>query len=207
MASIVTRGNRFHVIITYRDEQGQRHQKWEAFDTMAEAKKRKIEIEYHQQAGSFTIPDCKTLDELLAEYVSLYGKTKWSISAFTANTALIRNYISPHLGELKLREITARVLEKYYQTLLKTPAVPKATDRKCKKTISYVQPPTVRKIHNLLRSAFNQAEKWELIEKNPTRFATLPKQEKKEREIWDSQTLFTAIEKCQDERLKAHWLC
>lgn len=202
MAAIITRGNKFHVVITYRDEQGKRHQKWEAFDTMADAKKRKIEIEYQQQTSSFTVPDCKTLDELLTEYVSLYGKTKWSISAFTANTGLIRNYISPLLGELKLREITARVLEKYYQTLLKTPAVPKATDRKCKKTISYVQPPTVRKIHNLLRSAFNQAEKWELIEKNPTRFATIPKSEKKEREIWDSQTLFSAIEKCQDDRLK-----
>lgn len=101
---------------------------------LQEAKARKAEIEYSQQLGTFTIPNCTTVSELLFEYVSLYGKTKWSISAYTANTALIAHYIEPYLGNMKLREITARSLEKYYQTLLKTPAVHKMTDRKSKKT-------------------------------------------------------------------------
>ena len=77
--------------------------------------------------------------------------------------SLIRHYIEPLLGSVKLKEITARTLEKYYQTLLKTPAVPKMTDRKNKKSSSLVTPTTIHKVHNLLRSAFNQAEKWDLI--------------------------------------------
>lgn len=60
----------------------------------------------------------------------------------------------------------------------------------------------IRKVHNLLRSAFNQAEKWDLIEKNPARYATIPKQVVKPREIWDAPTLFKAIECCEDQRLK-----
>lgn len=44
--------------------------------------------------------------------------------------------------------------------------------------------------------------KWELIEKNPAQLATVPKAEKKTRAIWDADTLFHAIEVCEDERLK-----
>ena len=134
MASITTRNDRFCVIYSYVDDKGNRRQKWETFQTLQEAKARKAEIEYSQQLGTFTIPNCTTVSELLSEYVSLYGKTKWSISAYTANTALIANYIEPYLGNQKIREVTARSLEKYYQTLLKTPAVHKMTDRKSNKT-------------------------------------------------------------------------
>lgn len=169
---------------------------------MPEAKQRKSEIEYKQQLGSFTIPTCNTLNELLKEYVSLYGKTKWAINGYSSNTGLIRHYIAPKLGELRLKEITPRVLEMFYQGLLKTPAVPLMTDKKYRQTGKFVQPPTIRKIHNLLHSAFKQAQKWELIEKNPAEFATLPKYEMQERDIWDSQTLFHAIDCCEDERLK-----
>lgn len=202
MATIICKRNRFNVVYSYYDEAGKRHQKWEAFSTMPEAKQRKSEIEYKQQLGSFTIPTCNTLNELLKEYVSLYGKTKWAINGYSSNTGLIRHYIAPKLGELRLKEITPRVLEMFYQGLLKTPAVPLMTDKKYRQTGKFVQPPTIRKIHNLLHSAFNQAEKWELIEKNPAKFATLPKYEMKERDIWDSQTLFHAIDCCEDERLK-----
>ena len=202
MATIICKRNKFNVVYSYYDEAGKRHQKREAFSTMPEAKQRKSEIEYKQQLGSFTIPTCNTLNELLKEYVSLYGKTKWAINGYSSNTRLIRHYIAPKLGELRLKEITPRVLEMFYQGLLKTPAVPLMTDKKYRQTGKFVQPPTIRKIHNLLHSAFNQAEKWELIEKNPAKFATLPKYEMQERDIWDSQTLFHAIDCCEDERLK-----
>ena len=76
------------------------------------------------------------------------------------------------------------------------------TDRKIKKTNATVTPSTVRRVHSLLRSAFNQAEKWDLVDKNPARYATVPKAQPKEREIWDAPTLFQAIECCEDERLK-----
>ena len=70
---------------------------------------------------------------------------------------LIRNYISPAIGSMKLTEITSRVLEKFYMNLLKTKAVLRITDRKGAKVTRYVTPSTVRKIHNLLKSCFHQA--------------------------------------------------
>ena len=32
----------------------------------------------------FTLPTCNTLNELLKEYVSLYGKTKWAINGYSS---------------------------------------------------------------------------------------------------------------------------
>lgn len=202
MATIVQRKDRYCVVYLYDAEDGKRKQKWETFKTMADAKRRKAEIEYRQELGNLVIPQCKTLNELLKEYVSLYGKGTWSMSVYGSNTKLIEHYISPIIGDMKLTDITARVLEKYYITLLKTKAVPKCTDKKGSKSVSYVTPATIRKIHNVLRSAFTQAMKWELLEKNPATFANVPKAEPKKRDIWDAPTLFHAIEVCEDERLK-----
>ena len=86
--------------------------------------------------------------------------------------------------------------------LLKTPAVEQHSHQQKAKKPTCVAPPTVRKVHNILRSAFHQAVKWELMEKNPAMYATVPKAEKKKREVWDAPTLFRATELCEDERLK-----
>lgn len=51
-------------------------------------------------------------------------------------------------------------------------------------------------------SCFEQAVKWELMEKNPTDYASVPKAEYKKRDIWTAETLFQALELCEDERLK-----
>ena len=93
-------------------------------------------------------------------------------------------------------------------TLLQTKAVVRCTDKQYTKREtpgkrdSFVTAGTVRRVHKLLNSAFTQAMKWELIEKNPAQLATVPKAEKKTRAIWDADTLFHALEVCEDERLK-----
>lgn len=140
MASIVQRNNRYNVVYLYDDEAtGKRKQKWESFKIMDDAKRRKAEIEYRQELGTMVIHQCKTVNELLKEYVSLYGKTTWSMSAYSSNTALIENYISPIIGNMKLSGVTARVLEKYYMQLLKTPSVHRITQKE-----AYLQGEEVR---------------------------------------------------------------
>lgn len=199
MASIVQRGNRFCVVYQYTNENGERKQKWETYKTSSDAKRRKKEIEYKEELGTFTVPKCRSLDDLLREYVALYGKATWAISTYTSNVSLIENYISPIIGSMKLNEITTRVMEKYYQQLLKTKPVEPIIG---KKKNEFLTPHTVRSVHKLLHSCFEQAVKWELMEKNPTDYASVPKAEYKKREIWTAETLFQALELCEDERLK-----
>lgn len=196
MASIKKRGEKFCVIYSYMDGEGNRKQKWETYASLAEAKKRKKEIEYKTTIGTIVIPKCVYLKELLDEYISLYGKEKWAISTYGNNVSLINNYIIPVIGETKLSDINTRFLEVYYQQLLKKKAVPNKAFRKPKEEL--VSTSTVRDIHKILRSCFEQAVKWELIEKNPAIHATVPKYKAQKREIWTAETLMRATELCDD---------
>ena len=200
MASIRERNGKFNVIYSYTDPDGKRKQKWETYATKAEAKKRKKEIEYKEEMGSMVIPQCKTMKELLEEYVALYGKDNWALPTYDGNVSLINNYILPIIGDVKLAEINTRFIEKYYQKLLKTPAV--INPMIGKRMNEYVSTSTIRDIHKLLRSCFQQAIKWELMEKNPCIYATVPKHKTKKRDIWTAETLMYAMEVCEDERLK-----
>ena len=200
MASIKERNGKFVVIYSYKDENDNRKQKWETYNTKLEAKKRKQEIEYKQEMGSFIVPQCHTVKDLLDEYIALYGKDKWAISTYEGNVGLIHNYILPILGKEKLSDINTRFIEKFYQKLLKIPAVISPTGKKPAQ--EFVTACTVREIHKLLRSCFEQAVKWELIEKNPCIYATVPKHKSKKREIWTAETLMHAMEVCDNDRLR-----
>lgn len=199
MASIVKRKNKYAVVYNYIDENGNKRQKWESFNTNAEAKKRKTQIEYEKDNGTLIIPQAKTIKELLEEYVSIYGVNTWAMSTYEARRSLISNYINPIIGDMQISDVNTRVLDKYYQSLLK---VKSKVVKNRKSTTEYLTCHTVREVHKLLRNAFNQAVKWEMVAKNPCLNATLPKEEHKPREIWDAETLFKAIDLCEDDILK-----
>ena len=199
MASIVKRNGNFCVVYSYKDINGIAKQKWETFSALPDAKARRKEIEYKESVGTFVAPQCKTLNDLLSEYITLYGRSKWAFSTYQSNVARIDNYIRPIIGSIKLQDITTRVIEGYYQKLLKYEAVdPKFGTRKNE----YVSTSTIRDIHKTLRSAFEQAIKWELMEKNPCTHATVPKHTPQKREIWTAETLFHALEVCDDPKLR-----
>ena len=199
MASIVKRKNKFSVVYTYTDDKGEKRQKWETFPTNAEAKRRKAEVEFQQESGTLVIPEAKTVKELLEDYTSIYGVNTWAMSTYEARRSLIFNYINPILGDVKLSDLNTRMMEKYYQNLLK---VKSRVVNNRKPNTEYLSCHTVREVHKLLRSAFNQAVKWELMQKNPCANATLPQEEHKPRDIWDAPTLFKALELCDDDILK-----
>ena len=140
---------------------------------MQKQKKRKKQIEYEQDSGTFFIPTAKTLNDLLDEYMSIYGVNTWAMSTYESRRGLARNYITPIIGDMLLSDITPRMMDKYYRDLLSVKTV-SVNNRK--PTSEYLTPHTVREIHKLLRSAFNQAVRWELISRNPVLNATLPKE-------------------------------
>ena len=199
MASIVKRKKKYSVVYTYTDENGNKRQKWETFETNAEAKKRKLQVEYEQESGTFIPPSAKTVNDLLDEYMSIYGVNTWAMSTYESRKSLIANYIRPLIGDMKLEDVTPRIMDKYYRDLLSVKAV---SSKYVKARTEYLTPHTVREVHKTLRNAFNQAVKWELMSKNPCINATLPKEEHKTRDIWDADTLFRAIELCDDDILR-----
>ena len=131
-------------------------------------------------------------------FVSTYGEKKWGVSMYDSQTALIANYINPIIGDMEVQDITTRVVDKYIQTLQKTPSVSRK-NRKAR--TEFVTNSTIEKIIKLLRCAFKQAVRWELIEKNPFDNVVLPKTEYKKRDIWDAETIRLALDQCTDSKL------
>lgn len=194
VASIIKRKTKYSVVYTYTDNAGSKRQKWETCGSYAEAKKRKAEIEYQIGTGVFIPPNTSTLSDFLDEYVSLYGVSTWAPSTFDGHKALIENYIKPIIGDVKLDDVNPRMITKFYKDLQTVQAVP----RYGHPAGELISPRTIREIHKLLRNAFNQAVKWEIMARNPAQNATVPKVEKHERDIWDAQTLMTALSLCED---------
>lgn len=62
-------------------------------------------------------------------------------------------------------------------------------------------PANIEKVIKLLRSAFKQAVRWEVIARNPFDFVTLPKVERKPREIWTAEIIRKALDSCKDAKL------
>lgn len=117
---------------------------------------------------------------------------------YDSQTALIANYINPIIGDMEVQAITPRVVDKYIQTLQKTPPVCK---RNRKPKTEFVSNQNIEKIIKLLRCAFKQAVRWELIGKNPFDNVVLPKTEYKKRDIWDAETIRLALDQCTDNKL------
>lgn len=111
MASLVERNGRYCVVYSYKDKTGKRRQKWETYKTMQEAKKRKKEIEYRADVGQMVVPHCKTVKDLMEEYITLYGKEAWALSTYSSNVSMINNYIVPIIGGDKLENINTRFIE------------------------------------------------------------------------------------------------
>lgn len=117
---------------------------------------------------------------------------------YDGQTALIANYINPIIGDMEVQDITTRVVDKYIQTLQKTPSV---SGKNRKARTEFVTNSTIEKIIKLLRCAFKQAVRWELIGKNPFDNVVLPKTEYKKRDIWDAETIRLALDQCTDSKL------
>lgn len=120
MASIKRRRGKYHVVYYYLNEDGEKKQKWESFDTEAEAKHRKAEIEYKQGSRTFIAPSKTTVAAFLEDFVSLYGTKKWSPSTYEANTGLIRNYINPKLGSTLMQDVTSIAEDRFISALQRT---------------------------------------------------------------------------------------
>ena len=198
MASIQKRGKKYSVVYTYEDNDGVARQKWETYNTKREASARKSAVEHEQNTGGFTPPQEMTVAEFLQQFVEIYGVKRWGLSAYSSNTSLITNYINPLIGTIKVQDMTPLAVDRFIQKLQKTAPV-ECPFRHAK--TEYVTASTIEKVMKLMRCAFKQAVRWNLIAKSPVDGAILPKHEPKKRDIWTADVIREALNHCEDGRL------
>lgn len=78
---------------------------------------------------------------------------------------IIARYLKPHIGNVALAKVTTSMLDGLYRSL-------RASGGKNGRPLA---PGTIRHTHAVVRQAFNQAERWEWVTRNPARLASPPK--------------------------------
>ena len=229
MATIIKRNDKQCVVYWYLDDTNKRKQKWETYDSKKEASARQSFIKYYQKTnGAVIVPMQKELGEIqvteeqeqtiddevlgstnaditfaefLEIFVDIYGVSKWSASTYSGKTSAIKHYIEPLIGDWKLKDITTKKLSKYYNDLLSYPEVGRPNQKAPKRC---VRPANIKKIHDIIRCALNQAILWEYLDtrmRNPASMATLPKRTKNVRDVWDIEVFKRAIAVVDDDLL------
>lgn len=186
----------------------------ESFDTKEEAELRIAQIQLEKKRGILLPPpelvdpdanhdlarETMTVAQLMEEYVNLYGLNHWSESTLSANQHRINDYILPYIGTVPIKTLTTHRLEQFYRKLRKEPAVLMKGRESEGKTIS---PNVIEKVHALLRSALNQAIRWDYLNgANPAMAVELPKYRRTKREAWTEQEAAHALSICTDPILK-----
>ena len=186
MASIVQRNKSFSVVYTVYDG-GKKKQKWETYHSYEAALRRKGQLDLVQQHEKERAQYREgTLAQFLEEYVELYGRIHWACSTYTSNEGLIRNYIIPFMGSMRLTEFSPKVIATLYGKLQSSPQI---------------TPSVLTNIHKLLHSAFEQAFLWEYMPRNPFRKANIPKVFPSEILMLTDNEIKTLIQNCDNQML------
>lgn len=185
----------------------------ESFDTKEEADLRIAQILLEKKRGTLLPPaqlvdpdanhdlarETMTVSQLMEEYVTLHGLNHWSAGTLSANRHRINDYIIPYIGKVPIKTLTTHRLEQFYRKLLAMPAVPCKGHEQEHKTIS---PAVIEKIHDVIRSALNQAIRWDYLKgSNPAMSVELPKYRKHKRAAWTEQEAYQALSLCTDPML------
>ena len=177
---------------------------YERFSSYEEANLRIAQIEYEksfQPPKPVPIPIRSTrqkyitVGELMDEYVQVYGLNHWGDSFLSCSKHRIEHYIKPYLGNVAVKDLTTHDLDLFYDSLQDKPAVVLKGHKKTDATVSLS---VIEKTHALLRSALNQAVKWEYISSNPAERVTLPKYRSAERDVWSASEAQYALDCCSD---------
>lgn len=199
MASIVKRGRSYSVVYhIYVD--GVRKQKWETYHSEAEALRRKEIIEslqllHHKKTTS----KIETVEQLIWAYVRLYGKSCWSLSMYDSCLGLINNYIIPYFGSIRLHELSPRMVAWMYGNLL---GQQRYSGKFHKHPGERLSPHTLKSVHKLLHSVFEQAVLWEYVPSNPFQRAILPKTKPAPRPFLAPEQIHMLLANCKDMQLK-----
>ena len=109
----------------------------------------------------------------------------------------VPNLLMPQTPEVHL----GKYAELRRQYLMKRRRVLYTNLKTSGKLMEHMTPGNIERINKLLKCAFGQAIRWDIVSKNPFENTTLPKVKHRTREIWDAATIRKALDECTDARL------
>jgi integrase len=196
--SVVKKAGRWYVVVeSGRDTAGKRVRKWHSgYATRKEAERARTEILSRLDGGTYVEPLRQTYGDFLEQDWLPAIRTRVRPSTWDSYARNVRLHIVPELGSERLQAITPARLNRLYAEMLESGRIGSARG---------LAPKTVRYVHGIIRKAFADAVRWNVVQRNVADLADPPKVGAAGREMqaWTADELRTFLEHIADERLYA----
>lgn len=140
--------------------------------------------------GVFVEPASMSLNEFLDKWLKEIAKPRLRENTYNGYVWIAKKYIREHLGLIRLSDIQAYQIQKFYGEMQK----------------QGLSARTVRYAHTVLSSCLKQAIKWRMISQNPCDLCELPRKEKKEMKYLTSDETAKFLEAAKDDKCFALFL-
>ena len=133
-----------------------------------------------------------TVASWLRTWYELYAKPNVRTATANRYELIIEHYTIPRIGNVKLKKLTTRHLQKLYKELLEGGRIHigKSQDKGLSTT-------TVRSVHLMLHCALDRAVKERLIQRNPSEDCIVPKPRKLDMKILPPEHIHAYLEAAQ----------
>ena len=161
-----------------------RRKKKRGFNTKRDAEKALALVEADVYKGSYFEPSSIEFQDHIKNW---YKSKRNNINVHTAETyeVYINNRIIPSLGHVPLSKVSPVLLQNFVNEL-KEEGLASAT---------------IKKVYNILKGSLDFAVNMELISSNPITKIQLPKDKKKEMNVWDVKEINAFLQAASQERL------
>lgn len=137
--------------------------------------------------GMLTVGENVTLQEYLENWLENIHKPVIRLSTYLNYRKLIKNYLVPGLGKVKVQKLTPQQVQAFYS----------------KKIRDGLSPKTVNNVHVLLHKALDNAVKWNMLPRNVCDAVTPPRIPRKEKNVLTREQAHTLLKEVKAHRLEA----
>jgi integrase len=137
--------------------------------------------------GMLAVGSNTTLQEYLENWLENVHKPTIRLSTYLNYGKLLKNYLVPGLGKVKIHKLTPQQVQAFYS----------------KKMSEGLAPKTVNNIHGVLHKALDNAVKWNILPRNVCDAVTPPRIPHKEQNVLTKQQAHTLLEEVKAHRLEA----
>ncbi|HEU5376966.1 MAG TPA: tyrosine-type recombinase/integrase [Ktedonobacteraceae bacterium] len=155
--------------------------------TQKEVQDKINEALYEQQRGMLATGSNATMQEYLEDWLEKTHKHTVRLGTYLNYQKLLRNYLVPGLGKVKLQKLTAPQVQAFYSAKLDEGLSPK----------------TVTNIHGLLHKALDNAVRWNIVSRNVCDAVTPPRVPRKELNFLTQDQAATLLQEVKAHKLEA----
>lgn len=170
----VNKGYRAEVYLGIDPLTGKKIRKTKTFKLMKNAKDWEVKILRDYKTGELSINTNMTVSEYLDYWYDTYVMVNTKYGTQKAYRGLLKR-IKEHLGHIALSKLKTPHVDTFYRDL--------SLEKKKNGSKRYTNT-TIFKFHKVFNQAIEKAIGWDLLIKNPVKYATPPKEDTEEMSIW-----------------------